>query len=453
MSQLQSQQRDATQVNMLHRLWLRAGRHRDLLGWLVLTVLGLALTAWAVHVGAHLGTAGAPFLGRYRWQFSISSMVAPLVAVAVLGGTRLGWFERSRWGFVLAGSYLFTLAWALALAIVDGAAGLTRSLLDPDNYLSDIGSVGDDPLAYLRGFTQDVRAHSVSARGHPPGPVLLLWSLQRAGLTDRLALALLITAVGALTVPLVLGSVREVCGETPARRYAPVLILAPSAIWAAVSVDVIVAVLGAAMVAAGVRASARRRTGLRAGAWALLAGALLGVAALFSYAAPWLGLSVVCLYFARRRPFLNLGTGLGALAPVVLADRLGFAWLSGLFAARDDYISRVEPYRSAPWWTAISLVVLLLVAGPPLFASLRKLRNTPGWPFLVGAAVAVIASIVAGIARGGAEHAWLPFFPWLTVAAVAPETQGGEPVPAPLSLAGVGALVAIVIEAVLATPW
>src|SRR6266545_3002630 len=387
MSQLQSQQRDATQVNMLHRLWLRAGRHRDLLGWLVLTVLGLALTAWAVHVGAHLGTAGAPFLGRYRWQFSISSMVAPLVAVAV------------------------------------------------------------------RGFTQDVRAHSVSARGHPPGPVLLLWSLQRAGLTDRLALALLITAVGALTVPLVLGSVREVCGETPARRYAPVLILAPSAIWAAVSVDVIVAVLGAAMVAAGVRASARRRTGLRAGAWALLAGALLGVAALFSYAAPWLGLSVVCLYFARRRPFLNLGTGLGALAPVVLADRLGFAWLSGLFAARDDYVSRVEPYRSAPWWTAISLVVLLLVAGPPLFASLRKLRNTPGWPFLVGAAVAVIASILAGIARGGAEHAWLPFFPWLTVAAVAPETQGGEPVPAPLSLAGVGALVAIVIEAVLATPW
>jgi hypothetical protein len=453
MSQAENRQREAAQINVLRRLSPRPGQYRDLLGWLVLTLLGLGITAWAVHVGARLGTAGAPFLGRYRWQFSVSSGLAPLIAAAVLGGARLGWFERARWGFVLAGSYLFTLAWALALALVDGVAGLTRSLLDPDNYLTDLGSVGDDPLAYLRGFTHDVRAHSVSARGHPPGPVLLLWTLHRAGLTDRLSLALLITAVGALAVPLVLGSVREVCGETPARRFTTVVILAPSAIWVAVSVDVIVAVLGAAMVAAGVRASARDRTGLRAGAWAALAGALLGIDALFSYAAPWLGLSLVCLYFARRRPFLNLGTGLGALAPVVLADRLGFAWLSGLFAARDDYVSRVEPYRSAPWWTVISLVVLLLVAGPPLFASLRKLRNTPGWPFLVGAGAAVAASIVAGIARGGVEHAWLPFFPWLAVAAAAPEQQGGPPVPPPLLLSGVGAVVAIVIEAVLATPW
>jgi hypothetical protein len=161
----------------------------------------------------------------------------------------------------------------------------------------------------------------------------------------------------------------------------------------------------------------------------------------------------VCLYFARRRPSLNLATGLGALAPIVLADALGFAWLSGITAARDDYVSRIEPYRSVLWWSAISLVALLLATGPPLYASLRKLRNTPGWPFLVGAAGAVVFSILAGIARGGVEHAWLPFFPWLTVAAVAPERQAGEPVPAPLVLVGVGALGAIAVEALLATPW
>jgi len=445
--------REVTQVNALRRLGSRGNQARDLVGWALLTALGLGLTAWAVHHGARLGTAAAPLLGRYRWQFSALSALAPMAAAAVLATARLGWFERARWGLVLAASYVFALVWALALALVDGAAGLTRSLLDPDNYLTDLGSVGDHPLMYLHEFTNDVRAHSVSARGHPPGPVLLLWALHRTGLTDHLALALLITAAGALTVPLVLGSVREVCGEVPARRYTTILILAPSAIWVAVSVDVVVAVLGAAMVAAGVRASSRGRGGLRAGAWAALAGALLGVAALFSYAAPWLGLSLVCLYFARRRPFLNIATGLGALAPIVLADALGFAWLSGLTAARADYVSRVEPYRSAWWWTAISLVALLLATGPPLVASVRKLRNTPGWPFLVGATTAVVASILAGIARGGVEHAWLPFFPWLTVAAVAPQRQGGPPVPAPLLLAGVGALSAVVIEAVLATPW
>lgn len=450
---MESERGEVTQVNALRRFNPGVRQARDLLGWLLLTALGLGLTAWAVHRGARLGTAGAPFLGRYRWQLSALSALAPLVAAAVLGTAWLGWFERARWGLVLASSYVFALVWAVSLALVDGTAGLTRPLLDPDNYLSDLDAVGHDPLAYLRAFTHDVRDHSVSARGHPPGPVLLLWGLHRAGLTNHLALALLVTAVGALTVPLVLGSVREACGEVPARRYATILILAPSAIWVAVSVDVIVAVLGAAMVAAGVWASARRSTGLRAGAWAVLAGALLGIDALFSYAAPWLGLSVVCLYFARRRPFLNVATGLGALAPVVVADRLGFAWQSGLLAARSDYVSRIEPYRSALWWSVISLVALLLAAGPPLYASLRKVRNTPGWPFLVGAAVAVAASILAGIARGGAEHAWLPFFPWLTVAAVAPEQQGGAAVPAPLLLSGVGALVAVVTEAVLATPW
>jgi hypothetical protein len=243
-----------------------------------------------------------------------------------------------------------------------------------------------------------------------------------------------------------------VCGEPAARRYLPVLALAPYAVWVAVSVDAVVATLGAAMVLAGVRASGPR-SGTRAAAWAVLCGALLGVAALLSYAAPWLGLSVVCLYFARRRPFLNLASGLGALVPVFGADLLGFGWVDGLLSAQADYATRIGPYRSALWWSALSLVVLLIAAGPPLVASLRKLRNTPGWPFLVGAGVAVLFPLAAGLTRGGAEHAWVPFLPWLTVAAVAPEQQGGPPPAAPLLLVAVGAVTAMVLEAALATPW
>ena len=420
--------------------------------WLVLIAAGLALTAWAVRSGARLGTASAPFLGRYRLQLTPLSLLAPVVAGTVLATAAAGWFERARWGLVLAAGYLAGLAWALALALVDGAAGLTRPLSNPDNYLSDLGVVGDAPLRYLRRFTQDAAAHSVAARGHPPGPVLLLWALERVGL-GGLGLALLITAVGTLTIPLVLAAVRGVCGDTPARRYATVLILAPYAIWVAVSIDVFTAVLGAAMVVAGVRASDRRRSGPRAGAWALASGALLGLASLFSYASPWLGLSVVCLYFARRRPFLNVATGLGALLPIALADQLGFRWLDGLGTAHHDYLVRIEPYRSVWWWSAISVVARLRAAGPALLASARKLRNTPGWPFLVGAACAVVFSVLAGLARGGVEHAWLAFFPWLTIAAVAPNRQAGPDVPAPALLAAAGAVTAIVVEATLATPW
>jgi hypothetical protein len=427
---------------------------RDALGWSVLALTGLALTALAVRAGAQLGTAGAPFLGRYRFQIGLPSLLAPAVAAVVVVLTARGWLDRVRWSLMLVWSYVAALAWALALAVADGAAGLTRALSSPDEYSADLAAVGDAPVHFVRHFTEHASQLSVAARGHPPGPVLLLWALHRVGVREDLALGLLITALGTLVVPLVLAAVSGTCGELAARRYLPVLALAPYAVWTAVSLDGVVAMLGAAMIAAGVHASKRERTGWNAAGWAGVAGLLAGVAALFSYAVPWLGLALILLYFARRRPFLNLASGVGALLPVLAASRLlGFSWATGLEVAHADWASRVVPHRSAVWWSGISVVALLLAVGPPLFASLRKVRNTPAWPFLVGAGTAVLFSVLAGLARGGVEHAWLPFFPWLTVAAVAPERQAGPPVAAPLLLTTLGVVVAIVVEAVLATPW
>ncbi|HEY1484789.1 MAG TPA: hypothetical protein VGF84_01720 [Micromonosporaceae bacterium] len=425
----------------------------DLLGWLLLAGAGIGLTALAVHGGARLGTAGAPFLGHYRIQISPLSLLAPAVAVAFGGLWR--WLRQLPWGVLLPLTYVFALAWALALALVDGTAGLTRSLLDPSNYAPDVAMVDDHPAHYIATYTQNASAagHSIAARGHPPGSVLLLWAFERIGVRDQLTLALLLTALGTLTIPLVLYCVRSVCGEVTARRYAPVLVLAPYAIWVAVSMDAVVAMLGAAMCAAGVFASARGRRGVVAFSASIVTGLLIGFAAMFSYAVVWLGLSVVLLYFARRRAFLNIGTGIGALLPVLLAYRLGFGWLQGLVAANSDFAARIEPFRSAPWWAVLSIVALILATGPALYASARKLRNTPAWPFLVGSATAVLFSVFAGLARGGVEAAWLPFFPWLTVAAVAPERQGGDPPPMPWLLVTAGAVAGIVIEAVLAAPW
>ena len=424
---------------------------RDLLGWALLVAAGLLFTWLAIRGGARLGTAGAPFLGAYRLRLGPGTALAPAVAVAGLALAARGWFDRLPWRLVLPVGYAALLAWAVALALTDGAAGLTRGLTAGDNHLIDVDDVGEDPLGYLRTFADLADEQAAATRGHPPGPVLLLWAMQRLGVTHHLAVGLLVVAVGALTAPLVLSAVRGVCGEVQARRYLPVLAFAPYAVWLAVGMDAVVAALGAAMVAAGVRASDHRMTGLRAAGWALASGALLGAAAMFSYAVPWLGLSVVCLYFARRRAALNAATGVGALLPVAGAQLLGFGWVDGLLAAQADFATRIGPHRSAVWWGGISLVALALAAGPPLNASLRKVRNTPGWPFLVGAAAAVLFSIATGLARGGVEHAWLTFFPWLTVAAVAPARQAGSPVPAPLLLVGVGAATAIVIEAVLAT--
>jgi len=421
----------------------------DLVGWLVLAAVGALATWLAVRGGARLGTAGAPFLGSYALTISLASVLAPMVAAGVVAAAYRGWWERMKWPLVLLSGWLVAVFWTLSLALVQGHHDLANALAIPDDYLADATRVGDDPLHYLRGYTTEGMIPSVVARGHPPGPILLLWALMRIGITERIGLGLLLTAVGAAVVPLVLFAVRGVCGDLAARRYLPVLALAPYAVWLAAGVEGVVAVLGAAMIAAGVHASDERRTGVRAGIWASVTGLLLGVAALFAYGAPWLGLAAAFLYFARRRAALNLFTGLAALIPVVAAERLGFNWFDGLMDARHDFAVRVEPHRSVLWWSGISLVVLLLAAGPALYASLRKSRNTPGWPFLVAAGIGVLFTLATGLARGGAETSWLPFFPWLTMASVAPRHQGGETVPTPLLLVATGAVTAIIIEAIL----
>jgi hypothetical protein len=429
------------------RAWL------DLACWCALVAVGLAFTAIAVEGGAKLGTASAPFLGAYRIQLTPLSLLAPTVAVLVVVVGVTGLLDRLRWRVAVTLSYLGALAWAFALALADGTSGLTRSLRSQINYAPDITALNNHPLHYLATYTADVESHTFAARGHPPGSVLLLWGFEHVGVTDTVTLGVLITALGVLTVPLVLYSVRDVCGETTARRYIPILVLAPYAIWVAVSMDGIVAALGALAVAAGVYASGRRRRGRTAAAWSVLCGVLIGLAGMFAYSVVWLGLAIVLLYFARRRPFLNIGTGLGALVPVTIANLLGFSWLAGLTAAGYDFQTRIEPHRSALWWSGISLVALIVACGPALYASARKIRNTPAWPFLLGAGIAVLFTLVTAQARGGAEAAWLPFFPWLTVAAVAPARPAG-PVPAvPWPLVAGGAITAVVVQAVLATPW
>jgi hypothetical protein len=423
----------------------------DLSAWLALVALGALATWLAVRAGADLGTASAPFLGRYRIQLSAATALAPLVAIVVIAIAARGRLHTVQWRIVLLASYFGLLSWACALALVDGSAGFTRALLSPESYPHDVTAVGDHPLAYLRTFIATAGERSVASRGHPPGPVLLLWAAQKAGLTNNLVLGLVVTALGCLLVPLVLSAVREVCGERAARSYAPVLMLATWAVWLAVSIDALVAVIGAAMIAAGVRATTRHNW--RAGGWALLAGLLLGTGALFTYAAAWLGLSVVFLNFARRRAALNWASGLGALLPVIGAWLAGFNWFDGLLSAHSDFTTRIDPARPMLPWLGISLAALLLATGPALVSSIRKIRNTPGWPFMAGAGAAVVFSLAAGLARGGVEHAWLAFFPWLTIAVVAPEERGGPIPDTPLWLVGAAALTAIVVEAVLATPW
>ena len=241
----------------------------------------------------------------------------------------------------------------------------------------------------------------------------------------------------------------------PPATCLPILVLAPYAVWLAVSMDAIVLLLAAGFVTLGVVGSEPHRSPL----WALASGLLLGCDAMLNYAVAWLGVSVVAVYFVRRRPLLNVFTGVGALIPLVAFWIAGFTWSSGLSAAQADFSARVGPHRSWWLWAFLDLLLLLIAAGPAIIRALRRLHLTPGWPFVVGAGLAVIFAILSGLSRGEVERSWLAFYPFLLIPAVAPAIRppatgrGIDAGPVPFWPVAVGAVSAIVIEAVLRTTW
>ncbi len=423
--------------------------------WLAVVGVGLILAAALVAAGVNLDTAAAPFAGRYRLRIGPASLLAPAVAIGVLVAARSDRLARMRWTALLAASYGAALAWALALALVDGRPGLSRPLMYPGGSLGDVAAVHGDPLGFIRTFTDRAPGYSPATRSHPPGQVLALWSLERLGLRGGTALGLALTAIGCLTVPLVVIAVRSLCHEPAARRFAPVLVLAPWAVWTAVAPDGLTATLAAAGVTIGVVGSEPGRRPW----WAALSGLALGFAALCGYGVAWVGIAVIAANFVRRRPLLNLVTGAAGLLPLWLFFAWGFSWPDGLAAAGADVSGRGGGSRAWLGWAPLDVTVLAVACGPVLIRAARRWRMTPGWPFLAGAVPAVALGILTGLSRGEVERSWLPFFPWLLVAALAPcprpprrgdRTTAGE---LPTGLVAVGAAAAIIVEAVLASPW
>ncbi|MCM3886682.1 hypothetical protein [Frankia sp. R82] len=362
---------------------------------------------------------------------------------------------RLSWPVLLLVGYVGSLAWTFALALV-APGGIRAGLRAPADLVTAAHAIGNDPLAMVAAYTDHVppaTAGSVDVLpAHPPGPLLAAWTLARLGLSGAVPLGIAFTLIGALTVPVVCVAVRSLCHETAARRLVPILVLAPWSGWMAASPDAVTALLAALAVAVGVVGC---EPGRRYSAWwALASGLLLGLAALFGYAPVWLGVAVAAAYFVRRRPLLNAVTGLGALLPLFLFAAWGFSWPDGLALARVPH----QPLAATLAWAFLDLTVALLGAGPVAVRAARRLRLTPGWPFLLGATAAALFAALARLAEGGTQRTWLPLLPWLLVAAVAPRPRPagpGDRVRAgalPVMLMSLGAAGAIVLRLFMGGP-
>jgi hypothetical protein len=376
--------------------------------------------------------------------------LAAIVAAPILA-------NRLTWRRLLVVSVVAAAAWAVALALVDGWGALTSPLLLRGEYLHDVPRV-TSPGGFLAAFTERLPTYHTHTQGHPPGMVLLLWSLDRAGLGGARWAAALCIAGGAAAVPAVLVTLRAVAGEAPARIAAPFLALAPAAIWVATTADAFYAGLGAwgvALVVLAARRSGDQTPSRRHDALAATGGLLLGTAAFCTYGAVLLAPVALAGAAAAAgrvpwRPVLVAGAGAATVAAVFAAA--GFWWFDGLAATRAAYEAGVASRRPYGYFLLANLAAFAVAAGPALAAGMSRLRRRGPWILASAALFSVALADLSGLSKGEVERIWLPFVPWALVATgtLARRHRPAEPARTWLS---VQVVTALAVQMTLRTPW
>jgi hypothetical protein len=400
------------------------------IGWLALVVV---VHRWGSHLIDERGRdalrlSAPPLVGwidpSVGWPLAVTAAAA---AATLWISVRL--LPHLSWRAVVGAACALSVAWAIALALARSPVagtdpstftteGLTQPLVLPgDEYLLDVPLVGDDPQAFLEGFTTDIDRHVTHVRSHPPLFLLVLWGLDRAGLGGTGPAAALVLAGWAAAVAGVLAGLRSWRDEDTARAAAPFVALLPGVLWAATTADAFFA--GVAVWAVTLAMLATDAADGRSRRRALGAGILAGTSLLLSYGLVLLAVPLLIVLGARRRWDLVVPLAVGALVPIAVAWLAGFSWLDGLAVARREYSQSVASTRPQGFFLWSNLAALAVVVGPATAAGLARLRDRSLWILLGGFGAAILMADLSGMSKGEVERIWLPFAVWLPVAAVA----------------------------------
>jgi hypothetical protein len=367
--------------------------------------------------GAGIAINAPPLFGRFDARLSVNAIPAVIVAVAAVAclpklATHLK-FSR-----LILVSVIAAFLWAGGLAFVDGPAGFIGALDSPHDYLAAVQRV-DSPVSFLSTFTADLGSFPLHVQAHPPGTLLFLRGLDALGLSGAGWAALAIVIAGTSATAAVLLAVRDFAGEKSARACAPFVAIAPAAIWIATSADALFMAVSAWGISLLVLATGRRdKTGdVLAG----IAGLVLGTSLFFSYGVAPLGVVVVSVAVARGR-VRPLAIAAGCVLLVAASfGALGFSWPVGLVEAIERYEAGIAARRPYGFFLVNNLAAFAVALGPAIAVAVARLRNWRLW-LLVGATlVAVVGADLTGLSKGEVERIWLPFIPWVAVAAAALE--------------------------------
>ncbi|OBG73257.1 MULTISPECIES: hypothetical protein [unclassified Mycobacterium] len=395
---------------------------------------------WEVHVGWGTGPAVA------------------LAVAAVLWGPALA--QRVSWRTLTLGAWATGCVWAFALAMIDGwQRGFAGRLTTRDEYLFEVPRITDIP-ATLRTFASRIVDYqpdswTTHVSGHPPGALLTFVWLDRIGLHGGAWAGLWCLLVGSSAAAAVVVAVRALADEETARRAAPFVAVAPTAIWVAVSADGYfagVAAWGIALLAVAVH-RAVRFPALTAAA----AGLLLGWGVFCNYGLGLMGLPAVAVlasapgWRAARRALVP--AMLAAVAVAVAFAAAGFNWFDGYTLVQRRYWQGIANDRPFQYWGWANLAAVVCAIGLGGVAGVARafdgaaLRRRSGFHLvLVAMLAAIVCADLSMLSKAEVERIWLPFTVWLVAApALVPR--------APRLWLALNAAGALLVNTVVLTHW
>jgi len=410
------------------------------------------------RLATHAGSA--PIFGAWEIHASWGTGPAILVAVAaVLWGPAVA--QRLSWRVLTLGTWATACGWAFALAMIDGwQRGFAGRLTTRDEYLAQVPTITDIPAA-VRTFSSRIVDYQQNSwvthvSGHPPGALLTFVWLDRIGLHGGAWAGLLCLLAGSSAAAAVVIGVRALADERTARRAAPFVAVAPTAIWVAVSADGYfagVAAWGITLLAVAVHRAVRFPTLVAAGA-----GLLLGWGVFLSYGLILLGLPALAVLVSApdwRAVLRVLGPAtLAAVAVALTFAVAGFYWFDGYTLVQQRYwqgIAKDRPFRY--WgWANLACVVCAIglgsVAGISRVFDPAAIRRRSGFHLLLLAMLAaIVCADLSMLSKAEVERIWLPFTVWLTAAPALLPVRSHR---AWLALNAAGALL---VNTVMVTHW
>ena len=412
-----------------------------------------------VGVGARFPPLNASWMPRWG-PGTLPAVILATLAVAT--GPALA--VRMRWGLLLAASWLVSAGWTLALATVDGRAGVTHVFASRYESLVQAATVGDTHqmlVDFVSRIPLDAPVHwTTHVAGHPAGNLLMFVAMVRVGLDTPLLVGLTAIVVGSSASAAALVLVRAVATESLARRAAPFLVIAPSALWIGVSADAFylaVTTWGLALLALAAASMRRPATVRRARALAIVAGLLLGFGVYLSYGLVLMGIAGVAVLLATRTLTPLPWAVIGALAVVAAFTLAGFSWWDAYPVLIERYHSGQAENRPYWYWVWANLAAWTCSAGLAVWVAITQLfRNRAVWSTPPTRAVALVSgsallmmgvATVSGLSKSECERIWLPFtVVALSLFALCPRWDVRW-------LLGLQALAALMLQHLLLTTW